>query len=244
MIDTIYPLAIVTGAAHRIGRSIAGVLAQNGFAIGLHYYQSQNEAEHAAVEITTESGAPVYLLHADLTQPDQIKAMFRQAAGLSHPLRVLVNCAAVMTRGNLTSMAVEEWDSVLSLNLRAPWLCSREAAHLMQPDGGSIINISDSGAQKTWTGYPAYVVSKSAVETLTRLLARDLAPAVRVNAVAPGLILPSSSLPSETWEKLVDRLPLRAAGQPEDVARAVLFFIQNPYITGQILAVDGGHQII
>jgi pteridine reductase len=87
-------------------------------------------------------------------------------------------------------------------------------------------------------------VSKSALETLTRLLARALAPGVRVNAVAPGLILPSTDLSAEQWQKLLDRLPLRAAGQPEDIARAVTFFIQNPYITGQVLAVDGGYQLV
>jgi NAD(P)-dependent dehydrogenase (short-subunit alcohol dehydrogenase family) len=107
-----------------------------------------------------------------------------------------------------------------------------------------IINITDSGASKVWTGFPAYILSKSALETLTRLLARSLAPKVRVNAVAPGLILPDESTPVEQWDRLVERLPLRAAGNPADVARAVLFFIQNPYVTGQVLAVDGGYQLV
>jgi pteridine reductase len=95
-----------------------------------------------------------------------------------------------------------------------------------------------------WTGYSAYIVSKAGLEVLTRLLAKALAPAVRVNAVAPGLILPAAELPPEQWQRLVDRLPLRAAGTPEDVARAVVFFVQNPYITGQVLAVDGGYQLV
>jgi NAD(P)-dependent dehydrogenase (short-subunit alcohol dehydrogenase family) len=123
-------------------------------------------------------------------------------------------------------------------------LCARAAAGLMGDSGGVVINITDSGANKVWTSYPAYVVSKSALESLTRLLARTLAPLVRVNAVAPGLILPSGELSPEQWQRLVDRLPLQTAGQPADVARAVLFFVQNPYITGQVLAVDGGYQLI
>ncbi|MBE0698211.1 MAG: SDR family oxidoreductase [Anaerolineaceae bacterium] len=244
MAESMFPLALITGAAQRIGRAIAFTLAEEGFAIGLHFHRAQAEAEKCAAALAKNTGAPVYLLPADLSQPEQIDDLFARTAALAHPLRVLVNCAAIMQPGNLREMPVEEWDAVLDLNLRAPWLCARAAARQMEPNGGVIINISDSGAQKAWTGYPAYIVSKAGLEALTRLLARALAPAVRVNAVAPGLILPSPGMPAETWERLVDRLPLRAAGVPEDVARAVLFFVQNPYITGQVLAVDGGYQMI
>lgn len=237
------PLALVTGAAHRIGRAIALALARQGFAIGLHYHRSRDAAEETA-GLLAETGAPVYLLPADLTAPVAIDDLFVRVAGLPHSLGVLVNSAAAMPRGDLRDLPVEEWDAVFDLNLRAPWLCARAAARLMEPAGGVIVNISDSGAGKAWTGYPAYVISKNGLEALTRLLARSLAPRVRVNAVAPGLILPSPDLPPETWQRLVERLPLQAAGQPEDVARAVLFFIQNPYITGQVLAVDGGYQMV
>ena len=244
MSESVLPLALVTGAAHRIGRAIAFALAQEGFAIGLHYHRSMAEAEETASAITRSTTVPVYFLPADLSQPEQIEDLFSRAAALPHPLRVLVNSAAAMQPGDLREMPVEAWDAALDLNLRAPWLCARAAARLMGPGGGAIINITDSGAQKAWTGYPAYIISKASLETLTRLLARALAPAVRVNAVAPGLILPSPSFPAENWDRLVDRLPLRAAGQPEDVARAVLFFVHNPYVTGQVLAVDGGYQIL
>jgi len=237
------PLALVTGAAQRIGRAIAIELARQGFAIGLHYHSSQAASEAAAQELA-ETGAPVYPLPADLTDPDGIESLFERVARLPHPLRVLVNSAAVMPKGDLRDLPVDEWDAVLDLNLRAPWLCARAAARLMEPDGGSIVNISDSGAGKAWTGYPAYVVSKAGLEALTRLLARALAPTVRVNAVAPGLILPSPNLSPETWQRLVERLPLKAAGRPVDVASAVLFFVQNPYVTGQTLAVDGGYQLV
>jgi len=242
------PLALVTGAAHRIGRAIAFELARQGFAIGLHYFHGEEAARQTAAELTAAelnpAGTPVYPLPADLTDPLQVEDLFARVAQLPHPLRVLVNSAAVMQRGDLRSLPVEQWDAVFNLNLRAPWLCARAAARLMADAGGVIINIVDSGAQKAWTGYPAYVISKSALESLTRLLARSLAPGVRVNAVAPGLILPSADLPIEQWQRLVDRLPLKASGQPEDVARAVVFFIQNPYITGQVLAVDGGYQLV
>ncbi len=237
------PLALVTGAAHRIGRAVALELARQGFAIGLHYHQSEELARQTAAELEAV-GVPAYLLPADLSDSAQIDALFDRLAQLPHPLRVLVNSAAVMPRGDLRDLPVEQWDAVFDLNLRAPWLCARAAARQMGSAGGTVINITDSGASKAWTGFPAYIVSKAALESLTRLLARALAPAVRVNAVAPGLILPSPDLPPEQWQRLVDRLPLRAEGQPEDVARAVLFLITNPYITGQVLAVDGGYQIV
>ena len=250
MNEAALPLALVTGAAHRIGRAVALELARQGFAIGLHYHHARGEAEATAAEITA-LGLPAYLLPADLTDPAQVEDLFARLGALPHPLRALVNSAAVMQRGDLREMPAAEWDAALDLNLRAPWLCARAAARLMTSTeapqtggGGVIINITDSGAGKVWTGYPAYIVSKAALETLTRLLARALAPAVRVNAVAPGLILPSEDVAADQWQKLVERLPLRAAGQPEDVARAVVFFLQNPYITGQVLAVDGGYQLV
>lgn len=236
------PLALVTGAAHRIGRAVALALAGQGYAIGLHYHHAAAAAEETAALIGRS--APVYLLPADLSDPDQVEDLFARVDGLPGALRVLVNSAAVMPPGDLRDMPVADWDAALNLNLRAPWLCARAAARRMGAQGGLIVNISDSGAHKVWTGYPAYVISKSALESLTRLLARALAPAVRVNAVAPGLILPAEGMPPEQWQRLVERLPLREPGRPEDVAGAVLFFLQNAYVTGQVLAVDGGYQLV
>lgn len=237
------PLAVVTGAAVRLGRSIALTLAGQGYPIGLHYHESEQAAAETAEEIR-RAGGTVYLLRSDLSDPAQIEGMFARVRQLPVRLGVLVNSAAVMLSGDLTTMTAADWDGTLALNLRAPWLCAREAAACMGKQGGVIINITDVGAHKTWTSYPAYTVSKSALETLTRLLARQLAPAVRVNAVAPGLILPSENLSAEEWQRLVQRLPLKAAGSAEAVAQAVLALIQNDYITGQTLMVDGGYALI
>jgi pteridine reductase len=244
MTEAQQPLALVTGAAHRLGRAIAEELVGQGFALGLHYHRSRVQAEETAAALTTPAGPPIYLLPADLRDPAQIEAMFEQVDALPHALRVLVNSAGVMQRASLRDLPPEDWDDTLNLNLRAPWLCARAAARRMQSAGGLVVNITDSGAHKAWTGFPAYIVSKAGLESLTRLLARDLAPKVRVNAVAPGLVLPAEDFSSEQWQRLVDRLPLQAAGSPRDVARAVTFFIQNPYVTGQTLAVDGGYQLI
>lgn len=236
-------LALVTGGAVRLGRAVALGLAKAGFDVGLHYHSSREAAENTAREIE-KLGARAYLFEADLRDPVQIQNLFDQVAGLPIPLRVLVNSASVMPRSDLRSMQVAEWDETLDLNLRAPWLCSRAAAVLMQDPGGIIINISDSGARKTWTGFPAYTISKSGLETLTRLLARALAPKIRVNAVAPGLILPSQDISLGDWQRLIERLPAGHSGTPQDVVRAVLFLIENEYITGDTLVVDGGYQLV
>lgn len=236
-------LAVVTGAAHRLGRAIALELARKGFAIGLHYHASQAQAEVTAAELRA-LGAPVILLRADLRDPAQIARMAGEIETAPYPLRVWVNSAAVMPRANLRDISPDDWDATLALNLRAPLLCAQAAARLMGEAGGLIVNVSDVGAQKAWTGFPAYTVSKSALETLTRLLAKTLAPRVRVNAVAPGLVLPAADLPPEEWQRLVQRLPMKRPAEVEEVARVVGFFIDNPYVTGQILAVDGGYQLI
>ncbi len=237
------PFVLVTGAARRLGRAIALGLAREGYAIGLHYHHSEDDARWTAKEIRAV-GAPVSLFKADLAEPAQIEAMFGEVERRHGKLDVLINSAAIMTQGNLRQLDVDHWDATMALNLRAPWLCSQGAARLMQSSGGVIINISDSGARKTWTGYPAYIISKAGLEVLTRLLARTLAPAIRVNAVAPGLILPPEAMPTEEWQRLVKRLPAQKAGSPDDIVLAILFLIRNKYLTGQILAVDGGYQLI
>ncbi len=235
------PLALVTGAAIRLGREIALALADQGYAIGLHYHNSVRQAQALALQLQ-DQGVPVLLLQADLTDAEQIMRIFDQVSRSGCPLKVLVNSAAVMHAGNLESTSVADWDATFALNLRAPWLCARYAAQLMK-DSGVIINLTDAASGRPWKEFPAYSVSKAGLETLTRVLARALAPRIRVNAVAPGLIMPAPDFPADRWERLVERLPAKRSGTPEDVVRAVLFLIQNEYITGQTLAVDGGYQL-
>jgi NAD(P)-dependent dehydrogenase (short-subunit alcohol dehydrogenase family) len=236
-------LALVTGGAIRLGREIALGLAQEGYGIALHYRSSVVKAEQTAQQIETY-GVPCTLIQADLRDPDQIALAFDQISRLELPLRVLVNSASVMPRGNLQELSVAEWDDTLNLNLRAPWLCAQAAARLMEADGGVIINLSDTGARKTWTGFPVYTISKAGLEVLTRLLARTLSSKIRVNAVAPGLILPADQTDPADWQRLVAKLPVQQPGSPQDVVQAVLFLIHHQYITGETLIVDGGYQLI
>jgi len=237
------PLALITGAAHRLGKAIALAIAGQGYAIGLHYHRSDREAQRTAAEIRAK-GVAAYPLQADLTDPEQAAALFEAVSALPHPLHVLVNSAAMMPHTRIGDITPAEWDAALALNLRAPLLCAQHAARQMGELGGVIVNVTDTGSRKAWAGFPAYVVSKAGLESLTRLLARSLAPRVRVNAVAPGLILPEEGMDPREWQRLIDRLPLKRSGRPEEVAQAVVFLIQNEYITGHTLVIDGGYQLL
>lgn len=236
------PLAVVTGAARRLGRALALTLARRGYGIILHYRTSAAEAVRTADEIRA-LGIPVHLVCADLADVEQIPAIFAAVEAAGGNLAVLVNSAAVMRRADWRRLSPAAWDATLAVNLRAPFLLARQAAASMR-SGGLIVNLTDVGARKTWTGYVDYVVSKAGLEALTRLLARALAPQVRVNAIAPGLVLPSDDFPPADWDALVGRTPMRRAVSPDEVAAALVFLLDNPSITGQTLVVDGGYSLI
>lgn len=236
------PLALVTGAAHRLGRVFALTLARQGYDLVLHHHRSVDAAVQTEAEAES-LGAGVTLAQADLRDPAQIASLFQAVDACPSALQVLVNSAAVMTPADLRTLSVEDWDAALDLNLRAPFLLSQSAARRMT-FGGLIVNVSDVGAQKAWTGFPAYTVSKAGLETLTRLLARALAPEIRVNAIAPGLVLPGGQVTPRAWERLVARTPLQRPARTEEVASALEFLLENEYITGHILTLDGGYSLV
>ena len=240
------PLALVTGGAHRLGKAFALTLACMGYDLLLHYHSSEEQAQRTKTEIES-LGVKVNLFKADLTQPDQIQSLISNLDSLlsltTYQLLLLVNSAAIMPVGNPREFQLKDWDSALDLNLRAPFLLAQEAVKRMTA-GGLIVNITDIGAQKAWSRYPSYTVSKSALESLTKLLARAFAPNIRVNAIAPGLVLQSDVVTPEQWDKLVNRLPLKRAAALDEVTSALEFLIKNEYITGQTIVVDGGYSLI
>lgn len=235
-------LALVTGGARRLGRIFVRHLAMCGYDVVVHYHHSQAEAADLCGEIHT-IGRKAWTFPADLRDPAAIAVLFEQVRALGRPLSVLVNSAAEMSPADLLAISPEEWDATLALNLRAPLLCAQAAVPLMD-HGGLIVNVSDVGAGKVWTRYPAYVVSKSALETLTRLLARRLAPEIRVNALAPGLVLPSPEMPPEAWERLLARLPFPREIRAEELTAALDYLLTAPAVTGQVLTVAGGYDLI
>jgi NAD(P)-dependent dehydrogenase (short-subunit alcohol dehydrogenase family) len=186
---------------------------------------------------------PVYLAQANLTDASSLSSLVSLASSLPHSLHVLVNSAAIMPAADLRTTSLSDWDSVFDLNLRAPFLLTQKIADSMA-ENGLIVNITDVGAHKLWTNYAAYVISKSALEVLTRLQARTYAPRLRVNAIAPGLVLPADSLPQTTWEQLIQRLPLRHPVALEEMTAALEFLLDTPSITGQTITVDGGYALI
>ena len=235
-------LALITGAAHRLGRIFALTLAKHGHAIVMHYQHSAEEAASTAAEIRA-LGVQVYPVEADLTDAAQIQTIFSKIDSLHLPLKVVINSAARMDHAHLRKISVEDWDATFNLNLRAPFLVAQQAAERMAA-GGLIVNVTDAGVGKIWTGFPAYITSKAGLEMLTRLQAKTYAPNVRVNAIAPGLVLPSSELSAEEWEKLIHRLPLKHSASVEEIAGALEFLLANDSVTGQTISVDGGYSLI
>jgi len=244
-----FPLALVTGGAHRLGKAFALALARNGYAVVLHFNESISEAAATAEEIRGW-GVPAFVAQADLTQEAQLDFLFSNLDSIADDaknhilsLRVLVNSAALMPPADARSLTSREWDATFALNLRAPFLLSQAAARRMS-DGGLIVNVTDVGAQRAWSRFPAYTVSKAALESLTRVLARALAPSIRVNAIAPGLVLPSAGLSTEEWYGLTAKVPLKRPATPGEIGSALEFLLKNEYITGQTITVDGGYSLV
>ncbi|RIK52432.1 MAG: short-chain dehydrogenase, partial [Chloroflexi bacterium] len=233
------PLALVTGSAHRLGKAFALTLARKGYAVALHHRGSVDEAEKTAAEIRA-LGVDCLPIRADLTVPEKVDFLFSLVDEMNAPLKVVVNSAAIMTAANPRDLQLQDWDSALDLNLRAPFLIAQRAAKRMTA-GGLIVNISDIAAQKAWSRYPSYTVSKAGIESLTKILARSLAPTIRVNAIAPGLVLPSEIVTEAQWNQLIEKLPLKRPAAPEEITSALEFLIKNEYITGQTIVVDGGY---
>jgi NAD(P)-dependent dehydrogenase (short-subunit alcohol dehydrogenase family) len=221
-----------------VGRAIALALARAGMDVAIGYHRSAAAARRTRAEIEA-LGVRGVALRADLTRPAAARALVGRAARTLGGLDVLVNSAAVFVRTPFATTTPAQYDALLDLNLRAAFFCSQAAAALMRK-GGHIVNIGDVGAERAWAGYIPYTLSKAGITALTRGLAAALRPRrIAVNCVAPGAVLRPSRFPPARW-KAISR---GHEGRPEDVAAAVVFFaICPPYITGQILRVDGGER--
>jgi NAD(P)-dependent dehydrogenase (short-subunit alcohol dehydrogenase family) len=150
-----------------------------------------------------------------------------------------------MQPADARTLSLPDWDATMNLNLRTPFILAQQAQIRMRDAGGGlIVNITDVGAEKVWSKFPDYVVSKAALQSLTKVLARSFAPDVRVNAIAPGLVLPAEDFLIEEWEKLVERIPLKRPADLSEIASALEFLLKNEYITGQTITVDGGYSLL
>jgi pteridine reductase len=234
-------VALVTGAAKRLGRAAAVRLAEDGADVVVHYRSSQLEAQDAVKEIE-KLGRRSVAIGADLSSVAETKRLVDEGARHFGRLDILVNSAANFLPASMISTTEQVWDAALDANLRAPFFCAQAAAPWLRRTQGVIINFADTGGLLGWTGYIPHSVSKAGVIMLTRVLAKALAPEVRVNAIAPGTITMEGDPPE--WEAdFVKLAPLRRTGKPEDITDAVLFLVQSKFITGQVLVVDGGRTL-
>ncbi len=231
--------ALVTGGAHRIGRALALTLAEAGCDLVIHYNKSSAAAEETAEEARA-TGRTVHLIGADLSDPDRAEEIIAAAGGLA-PVQVLVNSAAMFPEDTLLDVGREAFDLTLAVNLRAPVFLTQAFARAL-PDEvlGAVINVTDWRTARPYPDHFSYTLAKGALDTFTKAAAEALAPRVRVNAVALGAILPPPGKDSAYLRQLALQIPLERAGGTDPVATAVLFLLQNPFVTGETVRIDGG----
>lgn len=236
--------AVVTGGHLRVGRSIALAMARARMNLIITYRSSPDAAENAVAEFKA-LGVQAQALSVDLADAGAVLKLNDQILAIAgSALRVLVNSASVYHETPLGNIASQAWDSLLATNLRAPFLLSQRLGLAMKSaDGGHIVNIGDSAGIRPYRGYLPYLVSKAGLIYMTRALALELAPQVQVNCVCPGAVL----LPEHTTDveanALREEIPLQRLGSPEEIARAVMYFVESEFTTGSILTVDGGRLI-
>jgi pteridine reductase len=245
MDSVIAKTVLITGGARRIGAVIARALHQAGMNIALHYRSSRQAAETLSAELNAQRPDSILLLQADLQDAGSLTALVEQAAARWHGLDLLVNNASSFYPTPLESATEAQWDEVLASNLKAPFFLAQAAAPYLRKKQGTIVNMADIHAQHPLRQHTIYCVAKAGLVMLTQSLARELAPAVRVNAIAPGAILwPEHGASETTQANILSRIALQRAGTPEEIASTLLFLIRDgSYITGQIIAVDGGRTL-
>ena len=240
------PVALITGAGRRVGAVIARSLHAAGYDLALHCRRSRAEAEALAAELERGRARSTLVLQAELADP-QAPAMLL-AATLAHfgRLDALVNNASAFFATPIGTASVAQWHELFASNAQAPFFLAQAAAPALRAARGAIVNLVDIYAERALADHPIYCMAKAALAAMTRVLAQDLAPAVRVNGVAPGAVLwPSDGKPHDDQQAMLARTPLQRAGSPEDVAGAVLWLLRDaPYVTGQIIRVDGGRTLM
>jgi pteridine reductase len=235
------PVALVTGGAKRLGAHFNRVLAARGYRIALHHHSSTDAAAALAREII-DAGGDAETFARDLVEPSAPASLVHAVVLHFGRLDLLVNSAAGMMRTPVGSVTAAQLDEIFALNVRAPFLAAQAAAEHMA-DGGVIINMADLAAFETWGGYIPHAMSKAAIVQMTRALAKKLAPKIRVNAIAPGIVLLPEGWDERSAAHLESTTPLRRIGSPEDVVRALEYLIDAAFVTGEILLVDGGRHV-
>jgi pteridine reductase len=232
--------ALVTGAAARIGRSIALGLADEGCHVIVHYHRSQGEAEQVAAE-ARQRGVKAIAVWADLSHPaDAARRLFDEAATRGMRPDILINNASVFEPGGLLDTDEPLWDRQFAVNLKSPFFLCREFSRRRDNAEGDIINLCDWRGVNHPHGHDAYTLSKAGLVALTRMLARELAPTIRVNGIAPGAILAPAEESADFEQRARESIPLRRTGSPEEIVRGVLYLLEAEFVTGELLWITGG----
>ncbi len=238
-------VALITGGGQRIGAAVARELHAQGMSLILHYRHSAQAAEALRDDLLAQRADSVVLVQADLCQVGQLPVLVAKAQSAFGRLDLLLNNASSFYPTPLSAVDETQWDDLMGSNLKGPFFLAQAAAPLLQANGGCIINMVDIHAERPKPGYPVYVMAKAGNAMMVKSLALELGPKVRVNGIAPGLILwPEEEVSAEARQQMLERTLLRRAGTEQDIARAVLFLLRDAdFITGQILNVDGGRTV-
>lgn len=236
---------LITGAAHRIGNAITRCLHEAGARIVVHYRNSRTGAEALQQELNGLRPDSVALVQADLHEIEQFPVLAQQAHDAFGGLDGLVNNASSFYPTPVGEISTAQWDDLMGTNLKAPLFLSQAVAPYLRRGGGCIVNMVDIHADRPLRGHPVYSVAKAGLVMLTKSLAAELGPEVRVNAIAPGAILwPEADMDQAAKDEIIQRTFLKRRGDPTDIARAVRFLMRDAtYVTGQVLAVDGGRSL-
>ena len=235
-------VALVTGGAHRLGKAIALSLGQAGSRVVIHYHNSAQKAERTIAELQ-ELGVEAFAISGDIANIEEVNDIVDQAASHWDRLDILVNNAGIWGATPIGTVTQERWDELMAINVRSMFFATQRATPHLRKTQGTIVNIADVGALRPWRNYTPYLVSKGGVITLTEALAKDLAPEIRVNAVAPGPVLIPDYWSQEQANATIHTIPLRRWGSAEDIGQAVVYLVQADYVTGVTIPVDGGQRL-
>lgn len=236
------PTALVTGGAVRVGRALSLGLADAGYDVAVNYHTSVRAAEEVA-EAIEGLGVRAFLCPGDVSRPEDVERVSAEIRESLGRLDLLVNNASTFFQRPLLEIPEGEWDRAMEVNVKGPFLLVQALAELLRDARGSVVNITDLSAFRPWVEHPHHSVSKAALLHLTRVMARALAPEVRVNAVAPGTVLPPEEYGAEERDASRRKTLLGTLGSPEDVVRTVRFLADSGFITGEVVVVDGGRSV-
>ena len=235
---------IITGAAQRIGSVVSRYLHEQGMNIIIHYHSSQDHATNLQRELNSIREGSASLIKADLRQTEKLPALINEACQYYGQLDVLINNASTFYPTPIGALNEDQWEDLLGTNLKAPLFLSQAAVPYLTKNKGCIINMVDIHGQRPMKNHAVYSAAKAGLISLTRSLARELGPDIRVNGIAPGAILWPQTLPEEDRQSILSRTALKRCGEPMDVARAIVYLIRDAtYTTGQILNIDGGRSL-